>query len=163
MDGTSGGREEEAKTPDPRSCSSSNQASQDSTDGGREEEVGTPNPHPCSSSNQASIALAAIEQVWMLRANRRWETRTLTWVTHDAGWKSQLCCTKNLMRPTPASDFGWKKRDFFLVRLRGRNIFGLCLPCSNWAILSLEDTRGFWRGLGSFTLILSLTISLPKS
>ena len=34
--------------------------------GGREEEAGTPNLHTCSSSNRASIALAAIEQVWMI-------------------------------------------------------------------------------------------------
>ena len=68
MDGTAGGREEEAETPDPRSCSSSNQASMDGTGSGKEEEVGTPNPHTCSSSNRSSIALAAIEQVWMVPA-----------------------------------------------------------------------------------------------
>ena len=38
----------------------------DGTDGGREEEAGTSNPHTCSSINRASIALAAIEQVWMV-------------------------------------------------------------------------------------------------
>ena len=68
MDSTGGRREEETETLDPRSCSNSNQASMDGTDGGREEEAGTPNPHTCSSSNRASIALAAIEQVWMVPA-----------------------------------------------------------------------------------------------
>ena len=48
MDRTGGGRKEEAETPDPRSCSSSNQASTDGIGGGREEEVETPNPHTCS-------------------------------------------------------------------------------------------------------------------
>ena len=66
MDGTYGGREEEAETLNPRSCSSSNQASMDGTGGGREEEAGMPNPHTCFSSNRASIALVAIEQVWMV-------------------------------------------------------------------------------------------------
>ena len=70
MDGIDDGREEEATTPDPRSCFSSNQASMDGTGGGREEEAGTPNPHTCSSNNRASIALAAIEQVWMVPAMR---------------------------------------------------------------------------------------------
>ena len=63
MDGTSGGREEEAEATDPRPCSSSNRTSMDGTGGGREEEAGMRNPHTCSSSNQASIALVAIEQV----------------------------------------------------------------------------------------------------
>ena len=40
----------------------------DGTGDRREEEAGTPNPHTCSSSNRASIALAAIEQVWMVPA-----------------------------------------------------------------------------------------------
>ena len=51
-----------------QSCSSSNQASLDGTGGEKEEEVGTTNPHTCYSSNQVSIALAAIEQVWMVPA-----------------------------------------------------------------------------------------------
>ena len=55
-------------TINPRSCSSSNRTSMDGTGSGREEEAGTPHPHTCSSSNQTSIALAAIEQVWMVPA-----------------------------------------------------------------------------------------------
>ena len=66
MDGTSGGREEEAEATDPRPCSSSNRVSMDGTSNGREEEAGTPNPYTYSNSNWASIALAAIEQVWMV-------------------------------------------------------------------------------------------------
>ena len=54
MDGTGGGREEEAETPGPRSCSNSNQASMDGTDG-RREEAGTPNLHTGSSNNRASM------------------------------------------------------------------------------------------------------------
>ena len=42
MDGTSGGKEEEAEASDPRPCSSSNQASLDGTGGEREDEAGTP-------------------------------------------------------------------------------------------------------------------------
>ena len=60
MDGTGDGREEEAETPDPQSCSNSNRASMDGTGDGREEEAVTPNPQSCSSSNRTNIALAAI-------------------------------------------------------------------------------------------------------
>ena len=55
MDGTGGGRKEEAETPDSRSCSNNNQASMDGAGGGREEEARTLNPHTCSSSNRASM------------------------------------------------------------------------------------------------------------
>ena len=65
-DGTGSGREEEVEAPSPRSCSSSNQASMDGTGGGREKEARTPNLHTCSSSNRVSIALAVVEQVWMV-------------------------------------------------------------------------------------------------
>ena len=103
MDGNGGGREEEAETPDPQSCSSSNQASLDGIGDGREEEVGTPNLHTCSNSNRASIALAAIEQVWMVLAMRNPNPRT-----HDTRRrvKSKFCRTKNLMRSTPALGLG---------------------------------------------------------
>ena len=40
MDDTGDEKEEEAKTPDPQSCSSSNQASIDGTGNEREEEAG---------------------------------------------------------------------------------------------------------------------------
>ena len=104
------------------------------------------------------LALAAIEQVWMVPAMRNPIPRTRdTWC-----WvKSKFCHTKNMMRSTPASDFGWRKRDFFLVQLKGRNIFGLCLPCLNCVILNLGDACGFCRGLGSFTLTLILDRFTP--
>ena len=70
MDGTSDGREEEAETLDPQSCSSNNRASMDSTGDGRKEEVEASDPQSYSSSNRANIALAAIEQVWMAPAMR---------------------------------------------------------------------------------------------
>ena len=54
MDGAGGGKEEEAETPDPRSYSSSNQASLDGTGGGKEEEQERQIP---------ILALAAIKQV----------------------------------------------------------------------------------------------------
>ena len=44
MDGTGDEKEEEAETPDPQSCSSSNRASMDGTDDERKEEVETPDP-----------------------------------------------------------------------------------------------------------------------
>ena len=153
MDGTGGGREEEAERPDPQSCSSSNWASMDGTSDGREEEAKTPNPHTCSSSNRASIALAAIEQVWMVPAMRNPNPYTRE---TRCRMKSKFCRTKNLMRPIPISDFGWRKRDFFLVQSKGRNIFGLYFPCLNCVILNLGDARGFWRGFGSFTVTLIL-------
>ena len=103
VDGTGDGREEEAKTLDPQFCSSSNRASMDGTDDGREEEAETPNLHTCSSSNQASIALAVIKQVWMIPTMRNPNPHTRD---TRRRMKSKLCRTKNLMRPTPTSDFG---------------------------------------------------------
>ena len=44
MDGTGDGREEEAETLDPQSCSSSNRVSMDGIGDGRKEEAKTPNP-----------------------------------------------------------------------------------------------------------------------
>ena len=103
MDGTGDGREEEAETPNPQSCSSSNRASMDGTGDGREEEAETPDPQSCSSSNRANISLAAIEQVWMVLAMRNpdpYTCDTLCWM------KSKFFRIKNLMRPTLASYFG---------------------------------------------------------
>ena len=103
MGGASNGKEGEAEMPDPQSCPSSNRASMDGTGDGREEEAETPDPQSCSSSNQASIALATTEQVWMVPAMRNPNPHT----RDTRRWmKSKLCRTKNLMRPTPASDFG---------------------------------------------------------
>ena len=78
MDGTGDEKEEEAETLDPQSCSSSNRAS-------------------------LALALAAIEQVWMIPAMRNPNPRT-----HDTRRrvKSKFYRTKNLMQSTPASDFG---------------------------------------------------------
>ena len=69
----------------------------------KKEEVEMPDLQSCSSNNRASIALAAIEQVWMVLAMRNPNPRTRdTW-----RWvKFKFCRTKNLMRSTPASDFG---------------------------------------------------------
>ena len=90
-------------TINPQSYSSSNRARMDGTGGGREEKAETPNPRSCSSSNRASIALAAIKQVWMVPAMRNPKSHTRdTW----RRMKPKLCRTKNLMRPTPALDFG---------------------------------------------------------
>ena len=49
------------------------------------------------------LALAAIEQVWMVPA-----MRDLNPHTYDTRrrMKSKFCRTKNLIQPTPASDFG---------------------------------------------------------
>ena len=103
MDGICDGKEEEAEMPDPQSCSNNNRASMDGTGDGREEEAETLNPHTCSSSNRASIALTAIKQVWMIPAMRNPNPHT----RDTRRWmKSKFCRTKNLMRLTPASDFG---------------------------------------------------------
>ena len=75
MDGTGDEKEEEAETLDPQSCSSSNRAIMDGTDDEKEDEAKTPDPQSCSSSNRASIALVAIEQVWMVPAMRKKKKR----------------------------------------------------------------------------------------
>ena len=67
--------------------------------------------------------------------------------------QTQLRCTKNLMRLTPASNFGWRKR---------KNVLSLCLPCPDWAILSFGGIRCFWRGCGSFTPAFNSNISHSK-
>ena len=87
----------------PQPCSSSNRASMDGADDGKEEEAEMPDPQSCSSSNRASIALTAIKQVWMIPAMRNPNLHTCD---TRRQMKSKFCCTKNLMRPTFASDFG---------------------------------------------------------
>ena len=159
-DGTGGGKEGEAEAPNPRPYSSSNQASLDGTGGKREKEAKMPNLHTCSSSNRAVITLAVTKQVWMvpkmggpnphMRGTRH--RMKIPVLSHQKSDATYTCF-----------DFGWRKRNSFLVQSRGRNIFNLCLPCPDWAILNLGDTQGFWREFCSSTLTLTMTISLPKS
>ena len=61
--------------------------------------------------------------------------------THDicCQVKPKLCHNKNLMRSTFALGLVWRRRVFFLARLKGRNIFGLLLP-SPWL-----HHLGSWR------------------
>ena len=70
--------------------------------------------------------------------------------THDIcrQVRPKLCRTKNLMRSTPTSSLGWRRRDLFLAHLKRRNFFGLCFPCLNCVILDLGGILGFWGGLG---------------
>ena len=55
MDGTDGGKEEEAEASDPRPCSSSNQASLDGTGVEEKKKQGRQNLHTYSSSNWVSM------------------------------------------------------------------------------------------------------------
>ena len=60
---------------------------------------------------------------------------------------------------------------FLLTRLKGRNIFDLCLLHFNCVILYLDGIFGFWGGLGFLALVLilghptlkALTIILARS
>ena len=64
----------------------------------------------------------------------------------------KLCSTKNLMWSVLALGLGWRRKIFFLTRLKGRNIFGLCFLRLDCAILDPGSILGFWRGLGFLTL-----------
>ena len=81
-------------TINPQYCSNSNRASMDGTGDGREEEA---------RRQIHNLALAAIEQVWMVPTIRNPNPRTRNTRRRV---KSKFCHTKNLMRSTPASDFG---------------------------------------------------------
>ena len=39
----------------------------------------------------------------------------------------------------------WRRRVFFLARLKGRKIFGLCFLCLNCDVQDLGGILGFWR------------------
>ena len=52
---------------------------------------------------------------------------------------------------------------FFLTRLKGRNIFGLCFLRLNCVILDLDRILGFWGGLGFLALVFILGHPTPKA
>ena len=66
----------------------------DGTKDEKEEEAETLDPQSCSSGNRANIALAAIEQVWMVPAMRNPNPHTRDTLRR---MKSKFCRTKNLM------------------------------------------------------------------
>ena len=117
------------------------------TSDGREEEAGMPNPHTSSDCNRASITLAAIERKRMVPMMR-----------YLSAVAPKIWCDLHLLRILAE-----RRRGSFLTLSRGRSVLSLCLPYPNRAILSLEETQGFWRGCGPFALILDLTISPPKT
>ena len=65
------------------------------------------------------------------------------------------------MQSTLALGLGWKRRVFFLARLKGRNIFGLCLLRLNCVILDLGGILGFLGGLGFLALVVILGHLIP--
>ena len=75
--------------------------------------------------------------------------------------KPKLCRTKNLMRSTLALGPSWRRRVFFLARLKSRNIFGLCFLRLNCIILDLGGILGFWGGLGFLALAFILDHLIP--
>ena len=58
---------------------------------------------------------------------------------------SKLCRAESLMQSTPATVPGWRRRVFFLVRLKGRKIFGLCFLCLSCDAQDLGNILGSWR------------------
>ena len=59
--------------------------------------------------------------------------------------RSKLCRTESLMQSTPATVPGWRSKVFFLARLKGRKIFGLCFLCLNYDVQDLGGILGSWR------------------
>ena len=59
--------------------------------------------------------------------------------------RSKLCRTESMMQSTPATIPGWRRRVFFLARLKGRKIFGLCFLCLSYDVQDLGGILGSWR------------------
>ena len=59
--------------------------------------------------------------------------------------RSKLCRTESLMQSTLATVPGWRRKVFFLARLKGRKIFGLCFLCLNYDVQDLGGILGSWR------------------
>ena len=59
--------------------------------------------------------------------------------------RSKLYRTESLMQSMPATIPGWRRRVFFLARLKGRKIFGLCFLCLSSDIQDLGGILGSWR------------------
>ena len=59
--------------------------------------------------------------------------------------RSKLRCIESLMQSTPAMVPGWRRRVFFLARLKGRKIFGLCFLCLSCDVQDLGSILGSWR------------------
>ena len=59
--------------------------------------------------------------------------------------RSKLCRTESLMQSTLATIPGWRRRVFFLARLKGRKIFGLYFLCLSCDVQDLGGILGSWR------------------
>ena len=59
--------------------------------------------------------------------------------------RSKLRCTESLMQSTSATVPGRRRRVFFLARLKGRKIFGLCFLCLSYDVQDLGRILGSWR------------------
>ena len=59
--------------------------------------------------------------------------------------RSKLCRTESMMQSTPATAPGWRRRVFFLGRLKGRKIFGLCFLCLSCDVQDLGGILGSWK------------------
>ena len=112
---------------------------------------GCQNLHTCSSSNWASMNGTGNGKP---KPSHAWHT---TLDENPSVVAPKIWCDLHLIQILAEG-----RRDSFLVLSRGRNILSLCLPCPDWAILNLGDTQGFWRGFGSLTFTLNMTISLSK-
>ena len=73
------------------------------TSEGREEEVGMPSPRTSSDSHQVSTILEVLERERMVPTMRN----------------PSAVAPKKLMRPTPTSDFGWKKKRLLSRFIKG--------------------------------------------
>ena len=59
--------------------------------------------------------------------------------------RSKLYRIVSLTQSMPAMVPGWRRRVFFLVRLKGRKIFGLCFLCLSRDVQDLGGILGSWR------------------
>ena len=111
-----------------------------------------------------NLVLTAIEQVWMVPAMRKKKRRNRLMDPFSPNYK-MFCCHGE---PQTLSH---QKFDviFLLTRLKGKNIFGLCLIRLNCIILDLDGILCFQGRLGFLVLILghpipkALTIILARS
>ena len=59
--------------------------------------------------------------------------------------RSKLYRTESLKQSMPATIPDWRRRVFFLARLKGRKIFGLCFLCLSCDVQDLGSILGSWR------------------
>ena len=148
--------------------SSSNRASMDGADDGKEEEMevlelvptcwGYPEAYSYPEANIYTPKKSSLRSLVSCLQWRRWpcsniSIASLNFASLSSPSSLANSCTflisvwrliKSLTQSTPATVPGQRMRVFFLTRLKGRKIFGLCFLCLSCDIQDLDGILG-WR------------------